>query len=123
MGIDIEQTRQYYENIKIEDLCSCDYCKNYYLQVKEAYPLVADYLNELGVDIEKPFETSPLEPDVDGMMEYCLCQYIVLGNVSDELVKKIGSVELRIATSYPNTNIQREHFVIDIDPIKLKWNI
>ena len=71
MGIDIEQTRQYYTEIKTEDLCDCDYCKNYYLQVKEAYPLVADYLNELGVDIEKPFEISPLEP-VNGMLEYCV---------------------------------------------------
>lgn len=120
MGIDIEQTRQYYARIKTEDLCDCNYCKNFYLQVKEAYPLVADYLNGLGVDIEKPFETSPLEP-VNGMLEYCLCQYIVLGKPSDELVKKIGNVELEIATSYPSINIQREHFVIDIYPIKLNW--
>ena len=120
MGIDIEQTRQYYTEIKTEDLCDCDYCKNYYLQVKEAYPLVADYLNELGVDIEKPFEISPLEP-VNGMLEYCVCQYVVYGKISGELVKKIGNVELGIATSYPSTNIRREHFVIDIYPIKLNW--
>ena len=47
--IDIEQTRQYYMSIKTEDLCDCDYCKNYCLQVKKEYPLVADYLNTLGV--------------------------------------------------------------------------
>lgn len=120
MGIDIEKTRLYYRQIKAEDLCDCDYCKNFYLQVKEAYPLVADYLNGLGVDIEKPFETSPLEP-VDGMLEYCWCQYIVLGESSRDLVKKIGNVEIGIATSYPSTDIQTEHFVLDIYPIKLKW--
>ena len=107
MGINIEQTRQYYTEIKTEDLCDCDYCKNFYLQVKEAYPLVADYLNALGVDIEKPLETSPLEP-VNGMLEYCVCQYVVFGKTSGELVKKIGNVELGVATSYPRTNIQRE---------------
>lgn len=120
MGIDIEQTRQYYARIKKEDLCDCNYCKNFYLQVKEAYPFVADYLNGLGVDIEKPFEISPLEPE-NGMLEYCLCQYIVLGKPYDELVKKIGNVELEIATSYPSISIQREYFVINIYPIKLNW--
>lgn len=94
MGINIEQTRQYYTEIKTEDLCDCDYCKNFYLQVKEAYPLVADYLNALGVDIEKPLETSPLEP-VNGMLEYCVCQYVVFGKTSGELVKKNRECRIR----------------------------
>lgn len=34
MGIDIEQTHRYYETLKPENLCDCDYCKNYYRQVK-----------------------------------------------------------------------------------------
>lgn len=123
MGIEIEQTRQYYESIKPENLCCCAYCKNYYLQIKESYPLVAGYLDSLGIDIEKPLETSPLEPDENGMIEYCVCQYIALGNATNELVGKIGDVEVGIATSYPATDIQSEHFVIDIYPIKLKWNM
>ena len=92
MGLDIEKTREYYKSIKPEDLCGCAYCKNYRLQIKEAYPLVADYLDALGIDIEKPHETSPLKPDEDG-----------------------------IAASYPATDIQSEHFVIDIYSVRLKW--
>lgn len=121
MGLDIEKTREYYKSIKPEDLCGCAYCKNYRLQIKEAYPLVADYLDALGIDIEKPLETSPLEPDEDGMIEYCVCQYIALGNAADGLVGKVGDVEVGIAASYPATDIQSEHFVIDIYSVRLKW--
>ena len=63
MAINVEQTKKYYKDIKQEDLCDCNYCKNYYLQVKDAYPKVAEFLDSIGIDIEKPFETSPLEPD------------------------------------------------------------
>lgn len=123
MFTDIEQTRRYYSEIKTEDLCNCDYCKNYYSQIKEAYPFVADYLNTLGIDIEKPFETSPLEIDEYGFIEYCVCQYIVFGKVPDKFENKIGDVKLGIAKSYPKTNIQKEHFVLDICSIKLKWTV
>ena len=33
MAINVEQTKKYYKDIKQEDLCDCNYCKNYYLQV------------------------------------------------------------------------------------------
>ena len=63
MAINVEQTKKYYKDIKQEDLCDCNYCKNYYLQVKDAYPKVAEFLDSIGIDIEKPFETSPLAWD------------------------------------------------------------
>lgn len=121
MGIDVNQTRKYYESIKPEDLCECDYCKNYCLQIREAYPDLTEYLKEMGIDIEKPFETAPLEPDETGMLEYCFCQYIVLGNTSNDLLNRIGDVELGIALSHPATNIDVTHLVIEVYPIKLKW--
>ena len=72
----------------------------------------------MGIDIEKPLKTSPLVPE-NGMLEYCLCRYIVLGEPHNKLIKKIGNVELEISTSYPSISIQREFFVINIYPIKL----
>lgn len=121
MGIDIEKTRQYYESIKSGDMCDCNYCKNYRMQIKGSYPLVADYLTSFGIDIEKPLETSPLEPDGNGMIEYCVCQYVALGEDDNDLARTIGGVDIGIATSYPATNIPSEHFVLDIYSIKLKW--
>ena len=76
MQPDIEKTRAYYRDLGPENICSCDYCRNYCARVKAAYPEVARYLDSLGVDIEKPFETSPLEPDENGYLEYCVCQYV-----------------------------------------------
>ena len=114
MAINVEQTKKYYKDIKQEDLCDCNYCKNYYLQVKDAYPKVAEFLDSIGIDIEKPFETSPLEPDEHGMLEYCICQYIVIGSAPSELSKEIENVKIDISESHPSTDLIQEHFVIDI---------
>ncbi len=68
MNIEVKKTQKYYTSISADDLCSCNYCKNYYSQIKSAYPLVTDYLASMGVDIEKPFEISPLEVDENGIL-------------------------------------------------------
>lgn len=120
MNVDIAKTKEYYAAIADSELCDCSYCRNYRLQIKSAYREVAEYLTTLGVDIQKPFETSPLEPDENGMLEYCCCQYIVFGSCKPEYHHRIGDVEFRIATSYPGTGIEQEHFVIEFFPVRLR---
>jgi hypothetical protein len=119
MNVNIEKTKKYYHSIGPESLCDCNYCKNYYVQIKADYPEIASYLASLGVDIEKPFEDSPLEPE-NGMLEYCACQYIVFGSCPDTYRHKIGDVEFCVTTSHPSTGIKEEHFVLDFSPIRLK---
>lgn len=46
------------------------------------------------MEIEKPLETSPLEPGADGMMEYCACQYVVLGSCEENYRHTVGGVEV-----------------------------
>ncbi len=36
--MDIEKTKSYYNQIRSEDLCDCDYCRNNIHEVKAAYP-------------------------------------------------------------------------------------
>lgn len=120
MNVDIAKTKEYYTAIADTELCDCTYCRNYRLQIKSAYPDVAEYLMTLGIDIQKPFETSPLEPDENGMLEYCCCQYIVFGSCKPEYHHRIGDVEFRVATSYPGTGIEQEHFVIEFSPVRLR---
>lgn len=120
MNVDMAKTKEYYAAIDNSELCDCTYCRNYRLQIKSAYPDVAEYLATWGIDIQKPFETSPLEPDKNGMLEYCCCQYIVFGNCESEYHRKIGDVEFRVATSYPSTGIEGDHFVIEFFPIRLR---
>jgi hypothetical protein len=119
MHVNIEKTRKYYHSIGPESLCDCNYCKNYYSQIKADYPAVASYLLSLGVAIEKPFDVSPLEPE-NGMLEYCACWYIVFGSCPDTYRHKIGDVEFRVASAHPSTEIEEEHFVLEFSPIRLK---
>ena len=102
--MDIERTKQFYRELKQSDLCGCAYCRNYVNEVAKAYPAVTAYLQTLGVDIAKPFETMPLELDEDGRMPY-------------------NDVEVRLAQSHPSDNIQEPHFVIEIEPIFLPWTV
>jgi hypothetical protein len=44
--VNIEKTQKYYHSIKPESLCDCNYCKNYYEQIKADYPAVASYLSK-----------------------------------------------------------------------------
>ena len=121
MNVNISGTRAFYNSITESSLCDCSYCRNYRLQIKSAVLNVAIYLESWGIDIEKPLETSPLEPDENGMLEYCCCQYIVLGNCEPEYHHKIANIEFRVAKSYPSTGIEQEHFVLEFSPIKLKY--
>ena len=120
MNVDVSATEDYYNSITDSALCDCGYCRNYRLQIRDALPEVATYLESWGIDIEKPFETSPLEPDENGMLEYCACQYIVFGNCDLDYHHRIGDVEFRIATSYSSTGIEQEHFVIEFFPVCLR---
>ena len=121
IDVDIKATQSYYESAADDKLCDCDYCRNYRLQVKAAYPEVAAYLAGLGIDIEKPFETSPLEPDEDGYLEYCICQYVAFGACSAEYHHRLGDVAFGLSTSHPNTGIDEQHFVLDVYPMRLKY--
>lgn len=121
--IDVAKTREYYESLTPEDLCQCAYCRNYCKEIKAAYPLLVDYLSGIGVDIEKPFETMPLEPDDEGNILYAGVQYIVFGTDDGDVEADIGDGTLRIAASHPVTDITGDHFVIEIDSITLKWTV
>ena len=118
--LSIKETKQYYDSLTAEDLCNCAYCRNYIREIRNAYPKVAEYLLALGVDIEKPFETIPLEPDETGGIEY---QYIVIGNTDGFIKTVIDTVTVDITDSHPLTNIDKPHFVIEIYPVRLKRTV
>lgn len=118
MKVDVAKTQKYYEESASEFVCDCEDCKNYCVHIKEAYPEVATYLSSFGIDIEKPFEIGPIEQD--DFIDYYNCAYIVFGTCSNSYCYKIGDVKFRRANSYPSTNIEDEHFVLEFDPIRLK---
>lgn len=119
--MDARKTKEYYAALTSDDLCQCDRCQNYIKQIKSAYPLVAEHLLSFGVDIAKPFETWPLEPDEDGYILYLDVQYVVLGSRDGFTKTEISGVGIDIAESHPATDISDAHFVIQLCPIRLKW--
>lgn len=121
--MDIEGTKLYYKQISNHDLCDCAYCQNYISEIKSTYPKVAEYLSCLGVDIEKPFETMPLEPDAEGYIEYICSQYIVCGESNDFVKTDIDSVTIDVTDVHPSMQMEQESFIIKIYPIRLNWTI
>ena len=61
------------------------------------------------IDIEKPFETSSLEPDEDGIIEYCPCQYVVFGKAPKDFIKRLDDVTISLASSYPDINLTEDY--------------
>ena len=103
INVDAEKTRQYYQAMGPGEPCSCNDCKNYCARVKAAYPAAAEYLAGLGVE-----------------MEYCACQYVVLGSCEENYRHTVGGVEVCKARFYPETGVKEEHFVLELSPIRLK---
>ena len=119
--MNVEKTRQYYEQLTDDDICDCAYCRNYVKEVRAAYPEVAVFLNKLGINIEKPFEAVPVG-SAYGMMFYGGVQYVVMGTDDDFRETVIGEVQAFIADSHPMTGITEDHFVIEIAPVYLRWS-
>lgn len=118
--MDIGRTKDYYKRLSRRDLCGCVYCRNFIREVKSAYPEVADRLSGVGVDIEKPFETIPLEPDETGHVDY-IAQYVLCGDPGGFEEMAMGPVHARIAESHPIVQLSEPYFVIEIAPIRLRW--
>lgn len=117
----IERTKTHYRLEADQMLCDCDSCKHYRSRVKSAYPEVASHLAKWGIAMEKPFEACPLEPDADGFLTYCVCQYIVFGTCPSAEPLQVGDVTLRLSAFHPSTGIEEAHYVLDVYPIKLQY--
>lgn len=117
--MDIEKTEDYYNNLNTKEICQCAYCQNYVREIKKEYMDLDKYLENIGVDIEKPFETLQLE-EKDGYIEYASAQYIVIGSREGFKESKVGKTTITLADSHPTTDIEEVHFVIEIYPIVLK---
>ena len=69
----------------------------------------------------EPFEVIPIGPDNETMF-YSGAQYVVIGAADDFMETSIGTVRIVETDSHPVTDIQEEHFVIELSPIYLRWN-
>ena len=73
------------------------------------------------MDIQKPFETIPIGP-AEEIMYYAGAQYVIMGPSDDFKDTLIDDVRISVTDSHPMTEIDEDHFVIEISSICLKWN-
>ena len=120
--MEIDRTKQYYEKLTKDDLCQCEYCRTYAREIRTALPQLAEYLERLGVDIEKPFEVIPLDETAE-YMEYMAVQYVVIGSAEGVEENALEGMDVFVTDSHPMTDIEEAHFVIEIvphTPLRLK---
>ena len=120
--MDMDRTKEYYARLTEDDLCQCEYCRTYVREIREAMPRLAAYLNSLGADIEKPFEVIPLDETAE-YMEYLAVQYVVIGSAEGFQENTLEGMDVSVTDSHPMTDIEEDHFVIEIvphTPLRLK---
>ncbi len=121
--LDIEKTKEYYKTLS---LCDCVGCRNFYIQAKEKYPLLNNFLKKFGVDISKPDEIS--WGDVtDGELDYIVVYYTVNGKIleTDKYEIDISDttfLSVVVENGYvPNNQETEDYFVISVYGILLPY--
>lgn len=120
--VDIDKTITYYQS---HTLCDCDYCENFYPQIKEKLPKLAAFLSHFGVDISKPDEIMSMESEDEIL--YISVDYTVCGNVISMGEYEIDLqdqqfLSLVITDGFVSPNEQTtEYFTISVCNIALPW--
>lgn len=121
-SVDVEKTKEYY---KINTLCECSYCHNFYAQIEEKLPKLKEFLSEFGVDISKPDEISSCtyEDDID----YYAVYYSVCGEITKDSEYEIDiydnlflSIFVSDGCEVPN-NQTGKCFTFSVMQIRLPW--
>ncbi len=84
--VDVQKTSEYYDK---HSLCDCPACKNFYYQVKNAFPILSSFLADFGVKVDKPDETGWSEEGKE--IDYHFVAYTVDGKI-----RKLGKYEIDI---------------------------
>ena len=106
--IDIEDTKEHHKNL---ELCECPNCQNFYTQIKGKFPRLDVFLEEFGIDVEKP-------DAIDGAYlgnhaEYTWIDYTVSGRMEAIDGHKVAyeeQLELKL-DDFPATIVISEHFI------------
>lgn len=120
--VDIEKTIEYY---KTHSLCECDYCQNFYSQIKGKFSKLEFFLSDFGIDVSKPDEISSVEND--NVIQYISVDYTVSGRVLNmgqyEIdIQDAQFLSLVITDGFACPNEQTsEYFTISVNNIELPW--
>ncbi|MBQ7115260.1 MAG: hypothetical protein IJN94_02455 [Clostridia bacterium] len=123
LDVDIESTIKYSHE---HSLCDCDEDRNFYVQSKEKFPQLAEFLSELGLLIDRPDEIgSCAEEDY---IDYHFVSYTVVGEILEvdkyEIDMFDGGLFLHVVIDnwyVPNEQETDRYFTVTVFNIRLPW--
>lgn len=114
-SVNIEKTKEYYRTYS--DLCNCDGCKNFYQAIQSYSAELTEFLEQFGIDIEKPIEAMWFAVDKQSKTVDYAAYYAVHGTAAK------GSYEIDLGTinivvqppkNSPNTKMAEPYFIFQI---------
>ncbi len=121
-SVDVEKTKEYY---KINTLCECSDCRNFYTQIEEKLPKLKEFLSEFGVDISKPDEISSYM--YEGEIDYYAVHYSICGEITKDSANEIDiydnlflSIAVNDSCAVPNKQTGK-CFTFSVMQIQLPW--
>lgn len=123
-SVNIEKTKKYYIT---HTLCDCYECSNYYIQIKDEFPKLNNFLSEFGVDISKPDEI--ISNDMGTYIDYHVVNYTVCGTINaigqhDICIYDALPLNVIIGDGYVSPNEKTEqYFIISVTKIQLPYVI
>ncbi|MFZ3132004.1 MAG: hypothetical protein WA125_13100 [Desulfosporosinus sp.] len=122
-NVDIDKTKGYYR--AFTDLCDCDGCKNFYQTIRNCSAELTAFLEQFGIDIEKPIETERYIFDKQSKTVDYTAYYTVHGTVAKGSGYEIdfGSINVVVQSpkNSPNTKMPEPYFVFQIFNLFLPW--
>ncbi len=123
LDIDIKATTEYSQ---IHSLCDCNEDRNFYIQARNQFPKLTEFLTELGLLIERPDEIGSIINE--DRIDYIFVSYTVVGEIKEyskyETDMFDGGMFLSIViddSSIPNEQKTDRYFTVTVYGISLPW--
>ena len=122
LRVDIEKTKAYYSALREEELCDCEGCQYYRAHIRQAFPIIADYFDSLGMDIAKPFHVSYVELKKENKMLYIACCYVAFGDCGLDFRQMIDGAVLTCAGACPDSGVEDAHIELAIETLTMPYH-
>lgn len=121
-NVDIDITKEYYRTYS--DLCECDGCKNFYQTIQSYSAELTAFLEQFGIDVEKPIEAMWFAVDKQSKMINYTAYYSIHGTATNgkyEIDFETINIVVQPPKNSPNTEMLEPYFVFQIFNLLLPW--
>ncbi len=123
LDIDLDATKEYSST---HSLCQCADDRNFYVQSREKFPKLTEFLEELGLLIDRPDEIGSVT--IENEIDYLFISYTVVGKILEadkyEIDMFDGDLFLNVVIDnwyVPNEQKTDDYFTLTVYNVKLPW--